>query len=700
MPRLRATDYTLLPRSSDTSNYSDEVVSDVKPVQTLWWTRALAASAMFISMVLFAVAIIEKDSLGLHQTSHLGLVQELVQHSSGSNIVPISFNLSNDYTKAQPITWSSWEHLAEPHRTTTLQALCNGVPCDSNLGVYVWDISSSSGSIDPVSLSGASSEYTFKATGRYSVELTITTTNSLDATELQHVVGDVMVKYVRREIRSLTDEDRNRFLDALHVLYFTSQKEGVRTYGPAYVSMDSFVAKHLEGAGALECDHWHDDAGIMTHHLGFTLEMEQSLQTVDPTVSVPYWEYSLDAHLYNGAIQDSPVWLDDWLGPMSPASEGYVVDKGRWAHTPVANDAWDKVHNPYGLLRSPWNVDPTPYLRRHDTVMGKVGFFTPTCSTLDGCFGEKSIQSLNNCLNGAAHGPIHILVGGEWGHPNETLGQAWGFHGKLVLIAKALWRRGYLRLPEDKSCSTTSSCVSSCPAEVLAAHGKTPYDVLLETEALKWIAPGTRGEMYYDDVTKRYVVSGAEPGSAEEADAFQSLLDALCNTGSVGEMFTSSAPQDPSFWVIHPTAERLLGWRRLAAEGKGGWQGSTLPLDEKWGYEHRGDVGDTGVVCDWENVKAATDLPTCVRGTCSGHGAADILPFLLTPSGADSPRSFTNEELYAWLHPLSEDLPYMYDSYTWDHCIEEGYAFDGTVKSSPIHPPPPPPGPPPSANIS
>lgn len=32
---------------------------------------------------------------------------------------------------------------------------------------------------------------------------------------------------------------------------------------------------------------------------------------------------------------------------------------------------------------------------------------------------------------------------------------------------------------------------------------------------------------------------------------------------NVGEMYTSAAPYDPLFWVVHPTSDRLLAWRRL-----------------------------------------------------------------------------------------------------------------------------------------
>lgn len=32
----------------------------------------------------------------------------------------------------------------------------------------------------------------------------------------------------------------------------------------------------------------------MTHHVGYTLLFEQALQLVNPAVSIPYWEYTLE----------------------------------------------------------------------------------------------------------------------------------------------------------------------------------------------------------------------------------------------------------------------------------------------------------------------------------------------------------------------------------------------------------------------
>ena len=132
-------------------------------------------------------------------------------------------------------------------------------------------------------------ELTFGAVGTYTVQ--VTTPRSWGYTEYT-----VSARLVRREIRNLSDEERERFFAALHRVYVTEQAEGENLYGPNFRSAAWLVREHLYGAADIECDHWHDDAGILTHHMAFTLELEQSLQSVDASVSVPYWDYTIDAH--------------------------------------------------------------------------------------------------------------------------------------------------------------------------------------------------------------------------------------------------------------------------------------------------------------------------------------------------------------------------------------------------------------------
>merc|ERR1712118_23260 len=126
--------------------------------------------------------------------------------------------------------------------------------------------------------------------------------------------------------------------------------------------------------------------------------------------------------------------------------------------------------------------------------------------------------------------------------------------------------------------------------------------------------------------------------------------------------YTSAAPWDPIFWVIHTTAERMLQYKRLLA-----YYGM-FELEPQWGYEDGAAPSDIGVICDWSDVDGDVNvLPNCVKGTCEGHRAYDVLPwdFSDLSPGMDAP---TNMELYNFVGPISANLPYVYDDFHWGHC--------------------------------
>ena len=55
----------------------------------------------------------------------------------------------------------------------------------------------------------------------------------------------VTVKYVRREIRSLMDRDREKFFNAVSVLQRVPSAVGQQVYGKKYYSKDYFNRLHL-----------------------------------------------------------------------------------------------------------------------------------------------------------------------------------------------------------------------------------------------------------------------------------------------------------------------------------------------------------------------------------------------------------------------------------------------------------------------
>ena len=87
-----------------------------------------------------------------------------------------------------------------------------------------------------------------------------------------------------------------------------------------------------------------------------------------------------------------------------------------------------------------------------------------------------------------------------------------------------------------------------------------------------------------------YVATLANVSALNATDELWARLHAaFCAIGTVGEMYTSASPTDPTFWVVHPNLERLLMRKRLYFDG----------FDETWGYARNArTASDTGLVCD------------------------------------------------------------------------------------------------------
>eukprot|EP00752_Nemacystus_decipiens_P017229 g15434.t1 len=557
-----------------------------------------------------------------------------MEGSSGApqyaNVDALGFTATNEYP---PLEHSKWPLVAEPFRSTTFTA--SSSIGDPDKDVFKWSFP------DGTVLEGREVKHTFTAVGRHGVALsqTVVSTGNIYRSRTS-----VMVKYVRREIRQLTDSDREAFFDAMETLYRLPTPEGNALYGEEYKGIGFFVEMHLEGAGVTDCDHWHEDAGIMNHHVGFTLLFEQALQVVDPSVSIPYWEYS---------IEDGLTFRE--LGIMYTTRTAFSDPPGMWTarrSSPVSTC----LTNGQDLT----------------TVV--------SCTAYQSCFDSSSLAVMFTCLNGGTHGPVHTKIGGEWDNPEEDLTAKLGYSNYVPALSKILWRKGYLRTPktcsqEEHGIGDASTCRSSCPSEVYESLGMTPYDVLMDTYALHWIAYGTEGIIVYDKEGDRFFVAGHAGDDAFHDEFWKRVLHSLCDPGHVGDFLASSSPYDPLFWVIHPTAERLLGWRRkLAIEQSDMWS-----FDETWGYSHAHHNGEAGVVCDWSGVRDGTlDMPTCAKRICGGHKGGDTLPFEVKVKGETI--KMTNLQWYKFTYPDNDDLPYMYNEFSWDHCAAEGY-YMGTRQS-------------------
>lgn len=127
----------------------------------------------------------------------------------------LTFTAMNDYNRRGDIigrgyAWLEGHHLVEPHRVTTLAI---ELPVEGR--VYTWDIVETRNVAKAIGqFEGASVEVTFESAPEYTV---ILLEKRADGTVSRSLTKNVYCKYVRREIRSLFDDERNEMFDAMKV---------------------------------------------------------------------------------------------------------------------------------------------------------------------------------------------------------------------------------------------------------------------------------------------------------------------------------------------------------------------------------------------------------------------------------------------------------------------------------------------------
>jgi hypothetical protein len=87
-----------------------------------------------------------------------------------------------------------------------------------------------------------------------------------DGSLIERAKSTALCLYVRREVRELTTYDRDRFLNASHMLSNVSEEEGQELYGYDYHS-SSYLAKfHFFNAAWQDADHYHEGTSSTAPH--------------------------------------------------------------------------------------------------------------------------------------------------------------------------------------------------------------------------------------------------------------------------------------------------------------------------------------------------------------------------------------------------------------------------------------------------
>ena len=309
-----------------------------------------------------------------------------------------------------------WSHIVEPHKPTVLTATSSTSDAAGGGPTYSWRVGVAGGAARV--LEGASVVIVFDAPGSvYFVELVEERAVGARTAARRAVVRTdrVACRYVRREMRSLSTEDRDAYLDAMREIYELSDAAGRARYGANFRSGAYFTAKH---ASSDFC--YHGNLAFLTTHPAFTLELERSLRSVNASVAATYWDFTRDHALGAGWVRAAP-YTDEWFGSVdNGAADGYRPRGGRFAQVATVYDpnrTWARAHhNAFGFLASEENPMNSRVLQRTAEVCGHTSAQPPaSCSRLVACFANyTTLDAFDLCLEADVHANLHGMNAGMW----------------------------------------------------------------------------------------------------------------------------------------------------------------------------------------------------------------------------------------------------------------------------------------------
>ena len=497
-----------------------------------------------------------------------------------------------------------------------------------------------------------------------SYTITLSQYDASTSTLLNSFTASAACMYVRREISSLTTSDLAKTLDAMYELWAQSESNGRLLYGDDFHAVSYFIQAHEFNSGQRDSDHMHEGMGFLPQHIKLSNIFEIAMQAVDPSVSLPYWDYTVD-RANKLTIFESFMFSPDTFGSIyEPVDEFWgwtwandnmedaAIQDGRWAKIKVeTNVAFTDLKNSYGTVRGLWSSNPSPYVSRFPNKFPKL----PSCTAFYDWLGITTFASFFNTANNDPHASTHGIIASVYGcdamddmleggylkdeDTQVELCSQWSF------ILKDLYRSNYIDMKAN--CSITSytmegiNCGFSCNAD---NYDEMPSFLKTEINS-NWI-----------------------PDDMDEEDGWNAWRDFICEgkgylVFSGDHLDPSTSANDPSFWPIHPSLERLLHAKYMT----GGFSEMEWPTDAY--------IVCTLDSCYEEDYGATDTFDEC----CFGHYENDQMMDFTT---GDKTLGFgpTNKELLESIDPASESysVNYIYDSMSWDHCDED---FDSLIQT-------------------
>ena len=493
---------------------------------------------------------------------------------------------------------------------------------------------------------------------------------SSEGETLRKVTGTAICMYVRREFRGLSDEDLDKTMDAMYTLWTLDEEEGQKLYGENYHPASYFAAAHDFNAAQQDADHIHEGLGFLPQHIKLTNMFELAIQAVDPSVALPYWDFTIDVS-EGKTIFDSVIFSARTFGSISKPKDEYwgftytndkledtKIQDGRWKDLKAElNTRYPDLSNGFGYMRGPWNMNPSPYVTRFSAYSPTL----PSCSDYYGGLGLPGFIDFLESAPYGSHASTHGVIGAVWGcdkmdtlleqglikdeDSQLAICKKWGFY------MKELYRANYLS-------ARTDCTITDYTKEDGVDCGFTCNEETFDTFVLE-LKSTIQGSYLSPDITE---------------SGWETWRDFICE-GDASKIFVadhleSASPYDPSFWPIHPTQERLLQIKYMI----GSFSNEDWPTDSINSY-----------VCDKASCyEADYGNKDVYDNCCYGHYEYDqLLDFV--NGDKNSGYGPTNHEILKATNPKNNEysMTYIYDNFDWDHCEEDFESLiEGTYSTS------------------
>jgi hypothetical protein len=457
-------------------------------------------------------------------------------------------------------------------------------------------------------------------------------------------------------------------------MYSVTEEDGQALYGQSFHNSTYYTKAHHFNAAWQDADHIHEGLGFLPQHMKITNMFEKSMQAVDPSVSLFYWDFTIESTL-ELSFFNSPMFTADTFGSLTKSvydgtseqwsyehdsiSDGYIPD-GRWAGLMAQkNTKYPELTQAYGYIRAPWNMNPNEYISRFSIAPPYVNL--PGCGNYKEWFEDKDFSA---SMKESAYGPhstTHTAIGGVYGcDALDTLRES-GYvldsslsHQQSICLKWGFYIKEYYRgnyLTPDSDCTEESTSCFTCNEDTIEDMMS-----MMKSSSLKSYLPTDLSE-----------------------DGWQAWQDFICHGEAhkifVGDHLESASPADPSFWPVHPTLERLYQAKMMA----GGFADTTWPDST--------DGSTENYICDRWQCFEKTESPFWGKYSecCSGHFKDDgLLDFesgdrdgMLT----EGMGGMVNTEILAASDPTNKDysMPYVFDHFQWDHCQTIGVKIEDFV---------------------